>query len=129
MLTAYEGQCCNMSFKVNFLHSHLDYFPESFCFYSDEQGERFHQDNGKRYLDVHVMADYLWMLKCKNMVTESSKWFRRSKIVLKSFDKNMYLMEKMKPIIIIIRFGTLTNIVLTKKPQAAFLNYFPVLCN
>lgn len=35
---------CNMSLKVHFLHSHLDYFPENLGAVSEEQGERFHQD-------------------------------------------------------------------------------------
>ncbi|GFY01890.1 protein KIAA0100 [Trichonephila clavipes] len=35
---------CNMSVKVHFLHSHLDYFPENLGAVSEEQGERFHQD-------------------------------------------------------------------------------------
>ena len=29
MLTAFQGQGCNMSIKVHFLHSHVDYFPEN----------------------------------------------------------------------------------------------------
>ncbi|GBP06198.1 hypothetical protein EVAR_3559_1 [Eumeta japonica] len=35
---------CNMSIKLRYLHSHLDYFPESLGDLSEEQGERFHQD-------------------------------------------------------------------------------------
>jgi hypothetical protein len=35
---------CNMSLKVHFLDSHLDYFPTNFGAVSEEQGERFHQD-------------------------------------------------------------------------------------
>jgi hypothetical protein len=34
----------NMSLKLHFLHSHLDYFQENIGFLSEEQGERFHQD-------------------------------------------------------------------------------------
>ena len=34
----------NMSIKVHFLHSHLDRFPENLHNETDEQGERFHQD-------------------------------------------------------------------------------------
>ncbi|CAH1114358.1 unnamed protein product [Psylliodes chrysocephalus] len=34
----------NMSLKINFLHSHLDFFPENLGEVSDEHGERFHQD-------------------------------------------------------------------------------------
>ena len=33
-----------MSFKLHFLKSHLDYFPENLGVVSEEQGERFHQD-------------------------------------------------------------------------------------
>ena len=35
---------CNMSVKVHFLNSHLEYFPENLGALSEEQGERFHQD-------------------------------------------------------------------------------------
>ncbi|GBM63265.1 hypothetical protein AVEN_110948-1 [Araneus ventricosus] len=44
MLTAYEAQRCKMSLKVHFLHSHIVCFPESLGAFSEEQGERFHQD-------------------------------------------------------------------------------------
>jgi len=36
---------CNMSVKIHFLSSHLDFFLESCASVSDEQGERFHQDS------------------------------------------------------------------------------------
>ena len=35
---------CNMSVKIHFLHSHLEYFPENLGALSEEQGERFHQN-------------------------------------------------------------------------------------
>ena len=35
---------CNMSVKVHFLHSHLEYLPENLRALSEKQGERFHQD-------------------------------------------------------------------------------------
>lgn len=61
---------CNMSLKLHFLHAHIDYFPDSCLgFYSEEQGERFHQDlkdMERRYLGgwtVNMMADYCWSLK------------------------------------------------------------------
>lgn len=34
----------NMSLKIHFLLSHLNFFPENLGSMSDEQGERFHQD-------------------------------------------------------------------------------------
>ncbi|GBM64169.1 hypothetical protein AVEN_89023-1 [Araneus ventricosus] len=35
---------CNMSLKLQFLDSHLNFFPQNFDAISDEHGERFHQD-------------------------------------------------------------------------------------
>jgi hypothetical protein len=35
---------CNMSLKLNFLHFHLDYFPENLGDLSEEQGKIFYQD-------------------------------------------------------------------------------------
>ena len=35
---------CSNVYKMHFLHSHLDYFPENCDDYSEEQGERFYQD-------------------------------------------------------------------------------------
>lgn len=69
MLTAYKAQGCKMSLKVHFLHSHIEYFPENLGAYSEEQGERFHQDVRdieRRYQgrwNVSMLADYCWMLK------------------------------------------------------------------
>jgi hypothetical protein len=39
---AYKATGCNMSLKVHFLHSHLDFFPENLGVMSDEHRERFH---------------------------------------------------------------------------------------
>ena len=44
LLTVFQTQGCNMSLKVHFLHSHVDYFPENLGPYSEEQGEKFYQD-------------------------------------------------------------------------------------
>ena len=38
------GYTSNMCKNIHFLHSHLDFFPESLSTVSDEHGERFHQD-------------------------------------------------------------------------------------
>ena len=42
LLRNYEIMGCNMSLKIHFLHSHLDFFPDNFGAVSEEQGERFH---------------------------------------------------------------------------------------
>ena len=66
---SYQKLGCNMSVKVHFLHSHLDYFPENLEAMSEEQGECFHQDlktMEKRYQgrwNENMMADYCWCLK------------------------------------------------------------------
>jgi len=40
----YKAMGFNKSLKVNFVDSHLDFFPENLRSVSDEHGERFHQD-------------------------------------------------------------------------------------
>ncbi|GBN78958.1 hypothetical protein AVEN_85550-1 [Araneus ventricosus] len=60
---------CNMSLKIHFLHSHLEFFPENFGSVSDELCERFHQDisnMGSRYQgkwNPKMLPDYCWTLK------------------------------------------------------------------
>jgi hypothetical protein len=69
LLTAYKPMGCNMSLKVHFLGSHLDFFPENLGAVSDEHKERFHQDISnmeKRYQgkwSLSMLADYCWTLK------------------------------------------------------------------
>lgn len=68
MLLSYQKMGCNMSLKMHFLHSHLDFFPENCGAVSDEHGERFHQDISymeKRYQgkwNPSMLADYCWTL-------------------------------------------------------------------
>ncbi|CAI9593149.1 unnamed protein product, partial [Staurois parvus] len=69
MLKAFQALGCLMSLKVDFLQSHLDYFPENVGAASEEQGERFHQDikeMERRYQgkwSITMMADYCWRLQ------------------------------------------------------------------
>lgn len=57
---------CRMSFKVQILDAHLDSFKANMSAYSEEQGERFHQDLQhfeRRYqgtYNEHMMGDYIW---------------------------------------------------------------------
>jgi hypothetical protein len=44
LLTAYKAMGFNMSLKVLFLNSHLDFFPENLGAVGDEHEERLHQD-------------------------------------------------------------------------------------
>jgi len=69
LLTSYKAMGCNMSLKIHFLQSRLDFFPENLGEVSDEQGEIFHQDimaTEKRYQGKwtsDMLADYCWTLK------------------------------------------------------------------
>jgi hypothetical protein len=66
MLDKFKLLGCNMSLKLHFLASHLDYLPPNLGAVSEEQGERFHQyliNVERRYQgrwDVNMMADYCW---------------------------------------------------------------------
>ena len=44
LVDSYEQLECNMSLKMHFLFSHLNFFPLNCGGMSDEHGERFHQD-------------------------------------------------------------------------------------
>jgi len=78
LLTLYKAMGCNMSLKIHFLESHLDFFPENLCKVSDEHGERFHQDilaKEKQYQGKwtsSMLADYCWTLK--RDVPEANYW-------------------------------------------------------
>ena len=69
LLKLYQDMGCNMSLKVHFLDSHLDFFPDNLGAVSDEHGERFHQDisalekmyQGQR--SARMLADYCWTMK------------------------------------------------------------------
>jgi hypothetical protein len=65
LLQSYEAMGCNMSLKIHFLHSHLDFFPQNLGAVSEEHGERFHPEipvmeklyQGKWSFN---MSDYCW---------------------------------------------------------------------
>ncbi|UYV80915.1 hypothetical protein LAZ67_19002172 [Cordylochernes scorpioides] len=69
LLLSYKALGCNMSLKIHFLHSHLDFFPDNLGAVSDEHGERFHQaisSMEKRYQgkwSPAMLADDCWALK------------------------------------------------------------------
>lgn len=69
---------CLMNLKIHFLDSHLDWYPKNLGDYSEEQGERFHQDIKKmerRYQgrwNENMMADYYWTLE-KRYTTKREK--------------------------------------------------------
>ena len=76
LMSAMKDLGCNMSIKVHYLHSHLDWFPENLGDVTEEQGERFSQDikvvekRCQGRWDCNMMADYCWSLKwdCPDLV-------------------------------------------------------------
>lgn len=66
---AYGEMGCNMSIKIHFLHSHLDFFPDNLGQFSDEQGEHFHQEivTMERHFQgkgkTKMLSEYCWSLK------------------------------------------------------------------
>jgi len=87
MIRNYQALGCNMSVKMHFLDSHIDFFPDKLGDFSEEHGERFHQDMKdmeKRYQGVwgvNMMADYCWNLKRDakvNSKTRKRRSLRRS---------------------------------------------------
>ena len=72
---------------MHFLHCHLDYFPENLGAFSEEQGERFHQDIKvieKRYQgrwNISMIADYCWSLMRENSEFEHSRQSKRRKLL------------------------------------------------
>lgn len=77
---------CLMSFKLHLINSHVDCFPDNVGDYSEEQGERFHQDiktmetryQGFENADEHMLADYCWSLKRDTPNEHKRKALRRS---------------------------------------------------
>lgn len=78
MIRFYGNMGVNMSLKIHFLHNHLDFFPDNMGDYSDEHGERFHQDIKtieSRYKGkdtIHMLGEYCWSL-CRETDPESHK--------------------------------------------------------
>lgn len=68
LVKTYGAMGCRMSLKVHILHAHLNKFKENMGAYSEEQGERFHQDIQqfeRRYqgqYNENMMGDYIWSL-------------------------------------------------------------------
>jgi hypothetical protein len=75
----YGKMGCRMSLKVHILDAHLDKFKENTGAYSEEQGERFHQDIldfERRYqgqYNENMMGDYIWGLIRENDLQYSRK--------------------------------------------------------
>lgn len=86
MVSDYGKMGCNMSLKLHIMDSHLDHFKDNMGAYSEEHGERFHQDISsfeKRYQGKegpNMLADFLWFLK-----RESGVEFKRQRKGMPTF--------------------------------------------
>jgi hypothetical protein len=88
LLQSYEAMGCNMSLKIHFLHSHLDFFPQNLGAISDEHGQCFHQDIAvmeKRYQgkwSVNMLSDYCRSIirVCMRLITNRSHQLKNFKI-------------------------------------------------
>ena len=85
MLALYQKFGCRMSLKLHFLDSHLDFFPANCGKFSDEHGERFHQDMSvieQRYQGMwsaSMLADYCWMIFRDNPDVEYKRKSKRTR--------------------------------------------------
>jgi hypothetical protein len=79
LIKNYSKMGCRMSLKVHILDAHLDKFKENMGAYSEEQGERFHQDIldfERRYqgqYNENMMGDYVWGLLRESNLQYSRK--------------------------------------------------------
>jgi len=79
MVNSYGQMGCRMSLKVHILDAHLDNFKENMGAYSEEQGERFHQDIMDieyRYQGSYnesMMGDYIWGLLWESNLLHTRK--------------------------------------------------------
>lgn len=79
ILQAFHQMKCNISLKIHFLDSHLNFFPKNMGAMSDEHGERFQQDIAvieKRYqekLNPAKLTDYCWLLIRETPTTEYNR--------------------------------------------------------
>ena len=87
LLQAFQMLGCNMSVKIHFLHSHVDYFTDNLGAVNEEQGERFHQDIKliekmyQGYWSESMMADYCWCLMHECTDTTYSQRAKKRKLL------------------------------------------------
>ena len=92
MIEAFRRLGSRKSLKLDFLHSHLKFFPDNLGAVSDEHGERFHQDIAvvetryKGKSNANMMGDYCWFLQKQS----KTKYHRSAKHV-----KTLYFVSEL----------------------------------
>jgi hypothetical protein len=85
LLQSYQNLGCNMSLKIHFLHSRLDFFPENCGAVGDENGERFDQHISSmeiRYQgkwNCAMLADCCWTLARDAPTVECNRQAKQKK--------------------------------------------------
>ena len=86
MLKCYHEIGANMSIRIHFLDSHLDIFPDNCGDWSDEQGERFHQnlkimeDCYQGWWEKRMMVEYCLSIKQVLSDTQHGRKSRKRRI-------------------------------------------------
>lgn len=83
LITCFRDVDANMSVKMHFLYNHLDEFADNLGDYSEQHGERYHQDiktmehrySGKDH--CAMMSDYCWFLM-RESPNYATLWDRKS---------------------------------------------------
>lgn len=100
MIRNFEKLGCLMNLKLHFLDSHVDQFPENNGDFSEEQGERFHQDLKefeRRFQGrwgIIMLTDYCWIIKTEAISKRGQKRVRNP--LHRSFEEKR--VRKRKPI-------------------------------
>ena len=90
-MDSYEQLGCDMSLKMHFLFSHLDFFPLYCGDVSNEHGERFHQDISvmqhryKGKWSAAMSGGYCWMMKIDASETKYYRQAKRHVITVSNF--------------------------------------------
>ncbi|CAK8696138.1 unnamed protein product [Clavelina lepadiformis] len=104
LIKSYQNMGCRMSVKLHFLCSHLDFFQENLGEFSEEHGERLHQDiepMEKRYKgrwDSVMMGNYIWSLVRQDRSSHKKKLSQKyifERLLL--FDKTMLHLSSSLP--------------------------------
>lgn len=83
LIEAFRVMKVNMSLKIHFLHNHLHFFPSNLGDYSDEHGERFHQDVAiieKRFKGKdarNMLGEYCWSICRETNIDELKRKSKR----------------------------------------------------
>ena len=88
LLNAFQTVGCNMSLKIHFLHSHMDFFPPKMGASSDENWKSFHHNistmeeryAGKSSQNRTCYLTIVGTLQKRCLLTDTNKWVKQKKV-------------------------------------------------